>query len=239
MIMNVIKKLVFLCLFVSCITEASYSKKREIISEPIMATAVAGFIGVVVVGAVFAVTRWVRDTFFSASCYYNSAKKLYKHTTISGIDDARSFDDLIGILENQTEWDSLLLSDCYLVDVYHFLKQRIENLITAKSYLKTAIQKRDCDTELCMAIKHLQRKVKLLQKALIRSRILCEYHPLFSIHLKIYHEKERLELERQRILQESLNAATIANAIREKNTKKKKKADKKAQSNGVLIQVNL
>lgn len=176
---------------------------------------------------------------FTAQAYYNSAKDLYSHTKFVGIYSVGSFDDLVSVVKNNIRnWDSVILSDCYVVDVYHFIVGKLENLKRAREYVMTGYTRGDCDHMVRNSLQKLERKIDRLHNQYMYLRSLCEFHPLFNQHMFIYREKERMRLEKEKMMQEAMNAANIANAIRENaKAKKQKKRTKKEET--VIINNNI
>lgn len=169
-------------------------------------------------------------SFFSAKAYYDSARTGYNVANLTGIYSIRSFEDLTNVIKhNLYYWDHILLSDCYVIEIYHFLGNKLTELNTAQRYVMTAYHKSNNDRVLQDMLESLDRNITQLHNQYMYLRSMCEYHPLFNQHMFIYREKENLRLEKERILQERMNAANIADAIRE-NAQATREAAKKEET---------
>jgi len=190
--------------------------------------------------ALFGVGKFIDSTFFSAEAYYKSAKSTYDSAMLVGIYSVRSFDDLANVFKNNLRnWTDYLLSDCYVIDTYHFLGVRVTGLKTAQEYIATAYNKSSGDYRMRNIIQELETQINHLLSQYMYLRSLCEYHPLFNQHMLIYREKEKLRLEKERIMQESMNAANIANAMREQARATEKAAEKERNTQAVVINNNI
>jgi|GEM_PF-3857818 len=220
------------CLFVSSVKTENWE------SDAIDIAVGAGVVGIL--GAIgFGVAKLVASQ-FSAQAYYNSARDIYNRTKFIGIYSVGSFDDLISVIKNNLRhWDSIILSDCYVVDIYHLIVKKLENLKAAREYVMTAYGKKDCDHTLRSMLQKLEKKIGRLHNQYMDLRSLCEFHPLFNQHMFIYREKERIRLEKERMMQEAMNAANIANAIRENARAKKEKRKIKNKEETIIINNNI
>lgn len=130
--------------------------------------------------------------YFSAQSYYNSAKKIRDTARLDGIEHVKSFEQIIAVIkENQVyRWRQLVYSDCYVVDIYHFIQKQLQQLSIAQEYLITARTKKDFDSPVLYVVEQLEFSINHLHNIYIHLRTICEIHPLFSQHMAIYHQRE-------------------------------------------------
>jgi len=155
------------------------------------------------VGATTAIVGYalakLTNYYFSAPAYYHSAKKIGDHANLDGIEKIRSFEDIILVLKNNRvrQWRKYVYSDCYVVDVYHFIQEQLSRLSLAQEYLMLARTKKDCDSAILYVIEQVELLINDLYDYYISMRLICEVHPLFNRHMAIYQERERIAYERQ------------------------------------------
>jgi len=139
--------------------------------------------------------------YFSARSYYNSAKKIRDAGRLDGIEDVQSFEEIIALLKNNSvaRWRHIVYSDCYVVDVYHFIQKQLHQLSMAEEYLMTARSKKDFDAALLYVVEQLEYSINHLHDLYVYLRSICEAHPLFSRHMMMYHQRKCTMQERKSV----------------------------------------
>lgn len=155
-------------------------------------------VGATATVAWYALTK-LANYYFSAQAYYNSAKKIHDTASIEGIEKIQSFEDIVLVLRNNHvyQWRRYVYSDCYVVDVYHFIQKQLCQLSLAQEYLMFARTKKDCHAALLDGIGLVELSIDNLYDHYMHMRSICERHPLFNRHMAIYQERERITYERQ------------------------------------------
>lgn len=166
--------------------------------------------GALVIGAAAAVGTLIGKAvsgFYSAESYYKSAKNLYDAAVdiVVTTPCSNSFEFEQLILQRRSwingSWN-IDTSDCYLYSAYHKLLGIQSSLEKSLEYAEIAAGKSLKETnhksnKIYKKSKKLITKIRFVLAEIPTKLQLCQYHPLYESHTKVYLKKKELKEARE------------------------------------------
>lgn len=171
-------------------------------------------LGSLIAGAVIAVGTLIGKAIsdaYSPESYYKSAKNLYNPIRIDSVITSPSetpfeFEQLIlqSLSWRNYSWN-IDTSDCYLYvsaqkldDYLNSLEKALEYCETAhEKSIKESYNKKHSKSFITKKSEKLKKKIKLMIEIIGQKIQLCQYHPLYETHARIYLKKKELKEARE------------------------------------------
>jgi len=236
---NFIKKMLgILLIFTVFLLDAKKHRESSAWND-VAEVAQTATIGVFIAGAVIGVGTLISKAvsgFYSAESYHKSAKDLYDSSVdiVVTTPCSNSFEFEQLILQRKSwingSWN-IDTSDCYLYSAYHKLLQIQSSLEKSWEYAEIAMEKslkeaNHKSNKIYKKSKKLIAKIRVVLAEIPTKLQLCQYHPLYEAHMKLYLKKKELKEAREharqmeRQMQQQIWATQEqTRAIKEQNNK--------------------
>jgi hypothetical protein len=195
--------LLFLCskteISIAITDEKEEHVKNEDQKKIMHQVAIGAVIGVAFTTVIYFLSNLVNKIkkVFSAEGYYIAAENTYNQSYDSVVAyETPDFESLIEVTASHAKWNFLVSQDDYIASIYYKLLDCQKSLTNAFDYLKIAASK-TCSDDIRIKINILHTDISMLFQLCRKKILLCEMHPLFKHHMKLYNKKKEQKLKQE------------------------------------------